>query len=255
MKKIINKKIKISVIGDSDYTKRYKDEFYLSLRNEDANRLIKQIKDLDPFKTGDKLLDVGCGSGEFGALVKRNFACSVYGMDINKQAVKESIQNGLIAKISNIEEKWSFEDSFFDSISCIQMIEHLVNPDFFLIESKRVLKKNGLLIITTPNLAAWFNRILLLLGNQPFFTEVSTLDKTLGLSFTRNLTPNRKPLGHLRVFTLKALKEILEMHGFEIIKIQGSTVSYFPKYISYMDKIFSNFPSVATDLVIVAKKR
>lgn len=255
MKKIVNKKTKISAIGDSDYTKRYKDKPYLSLRNEDANRLIKQIRDIDPFKIGDKLFDVGCGSGEFGALVKRDFACSVYGIDINKQAVKKSTQNGLIAKVANIEDRWPFKDSFFESVSCIQMIEHLVNPDFFLIESKRVLKKNGLLIITTPNLAAWFNRLLLLFGNQPFFTEVSTIDKTLGLKFTRNLTPNRKPLGHLRVFTLKALKEIIEMHGFEIVKIQGSTVSYFPKYMSYIDRLFSKFPGIATDLVVVAKKK
>lgn len=252
MNKISSLKI---ITGDSDYTKRYKDKSYMSLRSKDADRLIKQINNLNLFKYEDRVLDAGCGSGEFGVAVKKSFNTKVYGIDINKEAIKKSSKNGLIARIADVEKKWPYKNEFFDSVLFIQMIEHLVNPDFFLTESKRVLKKNGLLIITTPNLAAWFNRIILLFGYQPFFTEVSTVDKTLGLSFTRNLTPNRKPLGHLRVFTLRALIELLEMHGFEIVKVKGSTVSYLPKYMNPIDWVFSNFPSIATDLVIIAKKK
>ena len=216
---------------DKFYSERYENNSYLNLRTEAADRLISQIENINPFKAGDKVLDLGCGSGESGSTVKNKFNAKVYGIDINKQAVNKAKEKGLIAQISDVEQRWPFQNNFFDSIICTQMIEHLINPDFFLTESKRVLKKKGLLIITTPNLAAWFNRLILLFGYQPFFTEVSTLDKTLGLSFTKNLTPIRKPLGHLRVFTLKALREILILHDFEIIKVQGSVVSYFPKYI------------------------
>ncbi|MCL5434972.1 MAG: class I SAM-dependent methyltransferase [Patescibacteria group bacterium] len=249
------KNIKKTVVGDNDYTERYKDKSYMSLRNDDASRLVSQISSLNIFKSGDKVLDAGCGSGEFGAAVKNSFNARVYGIDINEEAVKKSNKNGLIAQIADIEQKLPYRNESFNSVLCVQMIEHLINPDFFLTESKRVLKKNGLLIITTPNLAAWFNRIILLFGYQPFFTEISTIDKTLGLSFTRKLTPNRKPLGHLRVFTLKALIELLQMHDFKILKVKGSTVSYFPKYVYFFDKLFSHFPSIATDLIVIAKKK
>ena len=53
------------------------------------------------------------------------------------------------------------------------MIEHLYNPDHMLEECRRVLKPGGLLIISTPNLQAWYNRILFLFGVQPIFYEVS----------------------------------------------------------------------------------
>jgi len=241
--------------GDECYSERYGNDSYNSFRIKRANRLITQIESPRPFKKGNKVLDVGCGTGEIGRTIKENFDCDVYGLDINTIAVKKARENGIIAKVSNVEKKWPFKNSSIDTVLCIQMIEHLINPDFFLLESRRVLKKDGMIIITTPNLAAWFNRIIFLFGFQPFFTEVSTVDKTIGLSFTRNLTNNRKPMGHIRCFTLKALKEILELHGFKQILIRGSTVNYFPKYITLFDKIFSFFPSLAADLIVVARKK
>src|SRR3989344_5745663 len=117
------------------------------------------------------------------------------------------------AKFGDAEKKWDYPDGYFDIVIMSHIIEHVVNPDHLLSEARRVLKRKGLVIINTPNLAAWFNRILLLFGFQPFFTEVSSLDKTLGLKFTRKLTPYTNPLGHLRVFTGGALKDIMEMHG------------------------------------------
>ncbi len=244
-----------SYTGDDHYTKIYNDNFYNELRIQDAKKLVSEISKMRIFKKKDAVLDIGCGTGELGALLSQKYEVTVYGLDINKTAVLKANKNGVKAKIGNVEEKWPFSNNSVDSVLCVQMIEHLVNPDFFLTETKRVLKKNGVVIITTPNLAAWFNRILLLLGFQPFFTEVSTIDKTLGLSFTRNLTPNRMPMGHLRCFTLKALREILELHSFEIVKIQGSSVNYLPKYMKLFDKPISSISSFASDLVIIARKK
>ena len=240
--------------GDSNYTAEYSNEAYVQKRIEDADRLLSQISNKVKFKKEQKILDVGCGTGEIGRIIKKKFGSNVHGLDINSTAVARAQENGVIAKVHDVESKWPYKENTFDAIFCIQMIEHMVNPDFFLQESRRVLKKNGYVIITTPNLAAWFNRILLLLGFQPFFTEVSTIDKTCGLSFTRRLTTYRKPMGHLRVFTLKALEDILHIHRYKIKLKRGSAVSYFPTYISFVDSIISNIPSFASDLVIVARK-
>jgi len=54
-----------------------------------------------------------------------------------------------------------------------ELIEHLVDPDATLDEALRVLVPGGTLLLSTPNLAAWYNRALLLFGVQPVFTEVS----------------------------------------------------------------------------------
>lgn len=255
MKKNNNlEKIK-SYSGDRNYTEKYNEEVYVAFRKKESLRLIDQIKLIKPFHAGDSVLDIGCGTGEMGLLIKEKFNSKVYGLDINGAAVKKANKNGIIARLGDVEKKWPYDNGSINSVLCVQMIEHLVNPDFFLEESKRVLKKNGLVIISTPNLAAWYNRLILLLGFQPFYTEVSTVDKTIGLSFTKKLTRSIEPMGHLRVFTLPALKEILELHGFEPILIKGSKVSYFPKVVEQFDSFFGHFPGLASDLVVVAKKK
>lgn len=241
--------------ADKHYTEIYNDDSYVNLRIKNAEKLILELDPLKLFKKNAQVLDIGCGTGEIDSVIKNKFGTQAYGLDINTLAVEKARKNGVIAKIGDVEQQWPFNNSSMDSVLCIQMIEHLVNPDFFLQESKRVLKKNGTVVITTPNLAAWFNRILLFLGYQPFYTEVSTIDKTLGLSFTKGMTRNSEPMGHLRCFTLKALKEILELHGFKIVSLQGSAVGYFPFYMNFVDRLLSHIPGMASDLVVVAKKK
>lgn len=196
------------------------------------------------------MLDVACGV----SLLGKTFSDHVYGFDINPQAVKVAQKNGLKARLGDVEKKWDYPNSYFDIVIACHIIEHVVYTDRLILEAKRVLKKGGILIIVTPNLAAWFNRILLLFGIQPFFTEVSTIDKTLGLKFTRNLTKLRNPLGHLRVFTPGALKDILELQGFRILKISSVEFGSFPPVLGIIDRIISHNVSLASSLIIVGRK-
>lgn len=205
-------------------------------------------------KKGFKVLDVGCGIGIIGARVQSELKTSVIGIDLSQEMVKAAKENGIEAKKVDLDQRWPFNSSSFDCVIIVQVLEHVFSPDHLVCESKRVLKKGGFLIVTTPNLAAWFNRILLLLGFQPFFTEVSTKDKTIGLKFTQKITPNREPVGHLRVFTLAALEDLLKLYGFKIIQKTGGRVSYFPRLLSTIDYLFSFSPALATDLIVVATK-
>lgn len=204
-----------------------------------------------PFSPKKKVLDVACGVSTLG----KAFSTQVYGLDMNPQAVKVARKNDIKAQIGNVEEKWNYPDAYFDIVIASHIIEHVVNPDQFILEARRVLKKGGLFIVATPNLAAWFNRILLLLGFQPFFTEVSTIDKTLGLKFTRKLTPIRNPLGHLRVFTCDSLKDILELYEFKILKIVSADFLAFPPLLLFVDRLFSHIVSLASSIIIVGKKK
>ena len=202
------------------------------------------------FYPDKKVLDVACGTSTLG----KTFSSGVYGFDMNPEAVKVAQRNGIKARLGDAEKKWDYPDNYFDIVIASHIIEHVVNPDHLILEAKRVLKKGGLFIVATPNLAAWFNRILLLFGVQPFFTEVSTIDKTLGLKFTRRLTTLRSPLGHLRVFTSGSLKDILNLHGFKILKIAGAEFLSFPPPLLLIDRMFSYIPSFASNIIIVGKK-
>jgi len=119
-------------------------------------------------------------------------------------------------------------------------------------EAYRVLRKGGYILISTPNLASWINRIIMLLGYQPYNAEVST-EILVGVpwraySFT-------KPSGHIRPFTLRALIELLRYHGFEVVKVKGAPGVYPPnKLFRLLDKLFSKRPSLARRLVVLARK-
>jgi hypothetical protein len=117
------------------------------------------------------------------------------------------------------------------------------------------LKKRGYFVFATPNLLAWFNRILVPLGVQPLFLEPSTKSKLVGAGFLARFKKESQPVGHVRIFTTRALKDMLEMNGFEILKIKGALFDEgLPKSILWIDKIFNIIPGLSSNLVIVARK-
>lgn len=204
-----------------------------------------------PFSRRKKVLDIACGTGLLG----KTFSNNVYGFDLNMQAVHVAKKNGIHAIKHDVEKKWPYPNNFFDIVIASHIIEHVINPDHLIEEARRVLKKGGIFIIATPNLAAWFNRALLLCGFQPFFTEVSTKDKTIGISFTRKLSPNRNPLGHLRVFTYKAICELVTFHHFKLITTEGHEFLAFPKHLLWLDRYLSRVTPIASSIILIAKKQ
>lgn len=231
------------------YSDFYTDDASIHLSDEGTRVIQAHLRDIK-FSSKKKVLDVACGVSTFGKI----FSDQLFGIDINREAVRFVKKNGIQAKLGDVEKKWEYPNEYFDIVIASHIIEHVVNPDKFILEARRVLKKGGLLIVVTPNLATWFNRILLLLGIQPFFTEVSTVDKTLGMKFTRKLTSIRSPLGHLRIFTLGSLVDILELHGFNIYKISGVEFVIFPTPLRFIDKFVSYIPSLASTIIVVGRK-
>jgi methionine biosynthesis protein MetW len=197
-----------------------------------------------------RVLDIGCGDGSFIAKFKKH--CETFGVDISKSAVKMAKEAGINAYEADVSsQKLPFQDEYFDIIYMGDVIEHLTNPDFAINEVHRVLKSNGFLVLSTPNLASWINRLLLLLGMQPLFSEVSTV-KTFG----RGPKSHRfVPVGHLRLFTYKALKEFLVYYRFDIVKAKGSDYEGLSDALKNIDKILSKIPSLSSNIIIIARKR
>lgn len=173
-----------------------------------------------------RILDVGGNDGTRARKAYPAAAIQVvdvkYGWDIEKQGIPIGNYNIILVN---------------------HLIEHLDDPDAFLEECKRVMTKDTILEISTPNLCAWFNRIIFLFGWLPHSYEVSYA-YNVGKPFGWN---KERVGGHLRVFTVKALCQLLEHHKFKILSIKGEHSTYKTNFIiTFLDRVLSIRPSLAS---------
>lgn len=127
-----------------------------------------------------------------------------------------------------------------------EVIEHLVDPDAALDEIRRILRPGGHLMLSTPNLAAWYNRALLLAGVQPVFSEVS-LRAVHG-------RPGKEVVGHLRLYTARALREFVTAAGFEVVRLEGAPFHGVPRPLRPLDRLACARPALASILLLHARK-
>tara|TARA_B100000131_G_C17966861_1_gene552746 strand:- start:134 stop:802 length:669 start_codon:yes stop_codon:yes gene_type:complete len=97
-----------------------------------------------------KVLEIGSGRGEFSNNFS-NLGVDLYTVDINDNSKKYLNKDIIFEKCNLDKDKLPFEKNFFDVVYSKSVIEHLNNPENFFLESKRVLKKDGLLITYTPD--------------------------------------------------------------------------------------------------------
>lgn len=188
-------------------------------------KLFAELYALLEKKEGLKILDVGSGTGDFIYRVSKKYPENdYYGNDIADNVVKmnKDEKKKITWTVEDFNGKTSYKDNFFDIVIAGEVIEHLYDTDGFLIEIKRILKKKGLLFITTPNLASWLDRFTLLFGMQPFSTEVSNKSRTFGREKFYSLLglsdEESESAGHLRCFTKGSLRALLRYYKFDEVK-------------------------------------
>lgn len=100
-----------------------------------------------------RILDVGCGPGNFLRCLKNWFHDThTIGLDLSSDLLEyASKKNGATNLLQGYATELPFRGECFDVVSALQVIEHLSNPEKFLKEVHIILKKNGILILTTPN--------------------------------------------------------------------------------------------------------
>jgi len=120
----------------------------------------------------------------------RNIVCA----DGSENYVKILKKKGFMAKQCDFNEKLPFRNKSFDAVISLEVIEHLEKSEFFLQEINRILKKGGVLILSTPNFAWFPYRLRHLLGKAPYLEGY-----------------------HIRHFTYSSLTEKLKKAGFKLI--------------------------------------
>ncbi|NOR45115.1 MAG: methyltransferase domain-containing protein [Candidatus Delongbacteria bacterium] len=183
---------------DSDY---WAEDVYLKEESSQKDRFRKQIDKilrLDKNFKDKKILDIGSGLGFF-LDVCEEYDLTAEGCDINQNAVKYCNKDKVRSRVGVIDSY--YEDNSFDVIFAFNLIEHLPHPKEFLLNCKRILKSEGLLIIETPTQNSLFHK----------FARFG--DKITGYKLNYyGVNTN----GHIYKFTDKTFKT-LKNFGFEII--------------------------------------
>ncbi|MEO8231389.1 MAG: class I SAM-dependent methyltransferase [Ignavibacteriota bacterium] len=204
------------------------------------------------------ILDIGCGNGDF-LLFMKSKGWDVTGIDSDLKAVAQAQSKGLNV-INGYMLDQKFEDNKFNAIVLSHLIEHLYDPYKILTECKRILKRNGKLVIATPNNAS--------LGHFVFRQN------------WRGLEPPR----HINIFSISSLHSIVTKSGLEetriftipriaadifsnSMKIKSGQKNIPAPRMATALKIFASFfatleswlniffPSIGEEIILIAKKK
>ena len=176
-----------------------------------------------------KVLDIPCGAGAFSfRLLKRG-----------KEVTSADIRNVLMFDherfhLADMDKPLPFQNGEFDAVVCIDGIEHIENPFAFIRECNRVIKRDGKLIISTPNITSMQSRW------RWFLTGHHNKCKS-------PLNENKpSPLHHIHMMDFPKIRYILHTSGFRINRIKTNriklailiyiilhTFSFFKKWLVY----------------------
>ncbi|MCL5675859.1 MAG: class I SAM-dependent methyltransferase [Patescibacteria group bacterium] len=95
------------------------------------------------------LVDIGCGTGDFLEDAKKIFP-QVLGLELNDYAVKKCKEKKIPVKKRNAL-KTGLPSNFFDVVRAAELLEHFQDAEKFIKECKRILKKNGYLVLHIPS--------------------------------------------------------------------------------------------------------
>lgn len=178
------------------------DEDYLMEEVGRRKRAIEILKRIKRYKKNGKLLDIGCANGFFLDEARRD-GWEVYGIEISRWAVNYAKEKLSLNVIRGSLRTAGFSDNLFDAVIMLDVLEHLTDPRQTLIEARRILKRDGILYISTPNISSM---ISIILGGKwwginkfhLFYFSKRTLEKMLDICGFRVKRYNP----HLRIFSL-----------------------------------------------------
>lgn len=191
------------------------------------------VAELIPKKTQD-LLDLGCGEGNLLIYAQKKYRYAI-GTDLLESRLNiakrktQALKNKCEFKIVDLDQKLPFQESQFDVVTCVSVIEYVLDPISTIREIHRITKKNGVFIIEVPNIAYILERLRLLCG------------KLVGVAHAEGWQG-----GRLHHFTFETLTKFLEKEGWIIEKKTAS---------GFLNSFRSLYPSLlSSDIIVVCRK-
>lgn len=151
-----------------------------------------------------KILEIGCGNGAFGKLVKTNRECEYWGIEPDKKAADIAAEGLDKVLAVHFDEASELPEYYFDCVVFNDVLEHLYDPWKTVRNCKKLLLDSGTIVASIPNFFYLPNLKELYRTREIRYKESGILDFT-----------------HLRFFTRKSIKTLFEENGYRISMMQG----------------------------------
>ena len=157
---------------------------------------------LERVQAGERVLDVGCGEGQFAAELAKAGA-RVVGVDVAQEPLRRARERDpqLDLRLTAPGRAWELEDASFDAVWAGEVIEHVADTAAWLSEIRRVLRSGGSLLLSTP-------------AHEPLALLRTALSRR---AFARHFDPRGD---HLRFYSRATLAQLLLDFRFTEIELQ-----------------------------------
>ncbi len=207
------------------YMSKY--DFELELSQNTSTGII-----LNKIKPGSVVLEFGCATGRMTKYMKEVLNCQVYIVEYEKSAydiAERYAVDGVCDDIMTLSWLKRFEGIKFDVILFVDILEHLTKPENVLNNVKKILKEDGNIYVSIPNIT--HNDVLLKLFYNDFeYTDVGLLDNT-----------------HVHFWGYNNIEPFAKKCGLQVIEIEatycetGMTEQYSGRTIPVSQELLNNF--------------
>lgn len=164
-------------------------------------------REMLPFVPSDarRVLELGCGEGRFGALLKARQSVEVWGVETHPEAARAAGSRLDRVVSGDVNGIWAqLPEGRFDVVVLNDVLEHLADPDACLRQVAARLEPRGLVVSSIPNVR--YFRVLwdLLFKAKWEYADHGVLDRT-----------------HLRFFTSDSIRQLYAQNGFEVVRHEG----------------------------------
>ena len=214
----------------------------------------KHILRLLDLQKNNLILDAGCGIGLYSlTLAKRGY--KVHGIDADEEKINSAkkLAYSLNIDIDTVSFDTSdicqlpIKDETYDRIICSDVIEHIKDDDMAVSELARVLKKRGILVLSTPSVMPLSKKMEDLFGHA---RQGYTKDQLLSL-LERNDLKVEQCIGYCRTFGLLAWELNRKCFWSKIL----TALTFYPLYLLAMLDIFTSTDSQTLGYVVKARKK
>ena len=210
-------------------------------------RFFHDYESLAQMEAPGRVLEVGAYPFFFTALLSE-LGHSVVAVDLDPMRSADFIRRHRLKVVAcNVERlHLPFADCSFDRVMFNEILEHLrIDPLLALSEAQRVLKPEGLLLLTTPNLY-FIKTVLKFLAGRGFIDPVSEFENLRELGH----------MGHIREYSPREVKRFLEVSGFRVLRHELKQFNYPRSLFGLAARpVLALAPMLRGDQTVVARKQ